>query len=81
MKDNLMLLDTHVHTSQVSPCGKVPAEEMIELYKEAGYGGVIITDHYYKGYFESLGNRPWEEKIQSFLSGYKAALREVMPLE
>lgn len=74
MKDNLMLLDTHVHTCQVSPCGKVPAKEMIELYKEAGYGGVIITDHYYKGYFESLGNRPWEEKIQSFLSGYKAAL-------
>ena len=49
MKDNLMLLDTHVHTCQVSPCGKVPAKEMIELYKEAGYGGVIITDHYYKG--------------------------------
>lgn len=74
MENELMLLDTHVHTSQVSPCGKVAALEMIELYKEAGYDAVVITDHYHEWYFESLGDLPWEEKVQSFLSGYKSAL-------
>ena len=34
--------DTHVHTCEVSPCGKVPAEEMVRLYREAGYQGIII---------------------------------------
>ena len=75
MKDNLMLLDTHVHTSQVSPCGKVPAEEMIELYKEAGYGGVIITDHYYKGTLNPWGIDPGRKRSNPFFPAIKPPWR------
>ena len=42
--------DIHTHTSEVSPCGKVEAEKVVELYKEAGYTGIVITDHYYEGF-------------------------------
>ena len=76
MDNGLVLFDTHVHTIEVSPCGKVPATQMVRYYKEAGYGGIIITDHYYDRYFETLGELPWEQKIESFLSGYKLALKE-----
>lgn len=76
MKQQLYLIDTHVHTSEVSRCGRVPAVEMVRYYKDAGYQGIIITDHYYDGYFESLGDQPWEAKVEEFLSGYKAALEE-----
>jgi len=65
--------DTHVHTSEVSQCGKVNAATVVELYKEAGYYGIVITDHYKKEYFDSLGNIPWEEKIDMYLSGYNIA--------
>lgn len=73
---NTYLYDTHVHTSEVSPCAFVPAAEMVRLYKAAGYHGIIITDHYYDGYFESLGSLPWEEKLNHYLSGYRCASKE-----
>lgn len=38
--------DLHVHTSSVSPCAHVAAEEVVKLYQQAGYQGVVITDHF-----------------------------------
>jgi hypothetical protein len=64
--------DTHVHTCEVSPCGKVPAEEMVRLYREAGYQGVIITDHYYDGFIESF-DCSWNEVADNYLAGYRKA--------
>jgi len=68
--------DTHVHTSQVSPCGKVRGAEVVQLYKEAGYHGIIITDHYNRNFFESLGDMKWSKKIDAYLSGYREAYKE-----
>ena len=42
------LLDMHMHTKETSSCGEVPAAEVGRLYKEAGYQGIMITDHYHK---------------------------------
>ncbi len=66
-------LDTHVHTSEVSPCGNVTAIDTVNLYKESDYNGIIITDHYYKAYFDKMGDISWDEKINNFLAGYRAA--------
>lgn len=68
--------DTHVHTAETSPCGRVRAAKMIRLYKEAGYDGVVITDHYYSGFFNRLIFLSWKKKVDVYLSGYKAAVRE-----
>jgi len=65
--------DTHVHTSEVSYCGKVPAEEAVRLYKDAGYDGIVITDHFFDLYFEALGDISWNEKIDCYLEGYRTA--------
>lgn len=66
--------DTHVHTSEVSRCGKVPAEETVKMYKNAGYDGIVITDHYYDSYFDELGDLSWDKKVDRYLEGYKTAL-------
>ncbi|MGI6183486.1 MAG: PHP domain-containing protein [Candidatus Fimadaptatus sp.] len=42
---NMIKLDTHVHTSEVSACGRLTAEQMVSLYREAGYAAIVITDH------------------------------------
>lgn len=68
--------DTHVHTSEVSPCGKVPAAEAVRLYKDAGYEGIVITDHYFDLYFEMMGYISWDKKTDYYLEGYKSALEE-----
>lgn len=65
--------DTHVHTSEVSSCGCVPAKEVVQIYKDAGYQGIIITDHYYDNYFASLDDLDWDKKIDCYLKGYHIA--------
>jgi predicted metal-dependent phosphoesterase TrpH len=72
---NSYKLDTHVHTSETSPCGNISSTDLVKLYKEAGYYGVVITDHYFSEYFEALGNISWDNKIDIFLEGYKNALQ------
>jgi predicted metal-dependent phosphoesterase TrpH len=69
-------IDTHVHTSETSFCGNVRGIELVRLYKNSGYYGVIITDHYCKEFFESLGKKNWEEKVDRFLTGYRNAFNE-----
>lgn len=66
-------VDLHIHTATTSPCGEVEPEEIIALYTEAGYDGLVITDHFYKDYFENLGDIPWSRKIDCFLAGYRSA--------
>lgn len=73
---NTYKFDTHIHTQETSSCGKVKAIEAVYLYKEAGYNGIVITDHYFREYFDSLGNLCWEEKADIFLKGYRTAFYE-----
>jgi predicted metal-dependent phosphoesterase TrpH len=73
---SLCKFDTHVHTSETSPCGIVDGKALVSLYKEAGYDGIVITDHYFNGFFESIDEKNWEEKVDMYLRGYMAARTE-----
>lgn len=73
---NTYKYDTHVHTSETSPCGRIPASQMVHIYKEAGYRGVVVTDHYFGWYFDSLGDLKWEDKVEHYLEGYHIAVTE-----
>jgi predicted metal-dependent phosphoesterase TrpH len=66
-------IDLHVHTSNVSSCGRLEASELAGLYRSHGYDGIVITDHYYDGFFEPLTRLSWNEKIDRFLEGYRIA--------
>jgi predicted metal-dependent phosphoesterase TrpH len=68
--------DTHVHTSESSFCGKVAGAEVARLYKEAGYQGVVITDHFHSFFFNEFPELSWHDKVSLYLSGYRAALEE-----
>lgn len=76
-----LLFDLHVHTSAVSQCGQVPPEETAALYAAAGYTGIVITEHFHKTYFDSLGSIPWEQKIDRYLEGYRRAQRAARGLK
>lgn len=64
--------ETHLHVSEVSPCSRISAAEMAKAYDEAGYKTLIISDHFQKGYIDRLGDIPWDDKVDHFLSGYEA---------
>ncbi len=71
-----MKMDFHVHTDEVSPCGKVPAREMVRLYKAAGYDAIVITDHLYTGLKTVAECKTPAEKAQLWLTGYQTAKDE-----
>ncbi len=39
-------VETHAHTKGGSPCAKVPAYDVVKAYAKAGYGALIITNHF-----------------------------------
>lgn len=70
--------EPHLHTFPVSNCSQLRADELIRLYKEAGYDTVIISDHFARFHYEKMEERlgrklSWEEYVDLFRTGYEAA--------
>ncbi|MBQ8003571.1 MAG: PHP domain-containing protein [Oscillospiraceae bacterium] len=65
--------ETHLHTSEASPCSHVDAAEMVRLYHEAGYKTVIITDHLKQKYLDAFEESSWEKAVERFFLGYRNA--------
>ncbi|MDR1949955.1 MAG: PHP domain-containing protein [Spirochaetaceae bacterium] len=65
------LYETHLHTVQSSLCGESPGQEYIEVYKAAGYAGIIVTDHFYNGNTRADRNLNWDEWVEAFCRGYE----------
>lgn len=63
--------ETHLHTWPVSRCAQVGVEESLKLYKELGYDGVFITNHFLDGNINIDGELPYAEKIAFYFSDYE----------
>ena len=48
METQRYLYETHMHTSEASACAGSTGAQMARAYKEAGYTGIIVTDHFFK---------------------------------
>lgn len=67
------LYETHMHTSQASACARATGAQMAQAAKEAGYTGVIITDHNWYGNSCIDRSLPWREWVEQFCIGYEDA--------
>jgi len=67
------LWETHMHTSETSRCARSPAAKMVAAYKDAGYHGIVVTDHFLNGYSCMEKDWPWQKRIDGLLKGYLAA--------
>jgi hypothetical protein len=65
------LYETHLHTSRSSACGVSGGREYIRRYKDLGYTGIIVTDHFYRGNTTVPRNLPWKEWVRRFCRGYE----------
>ncbi len=61
-------IETHLHTLYASGCSKLREKEIVEGYLQAGYSGVVVTDHYNRRteWYPRHAANPLEE----FLEGY-----------
>lgn len=67
------LYETHMHTFQGSACARATGGEMAQCYKDAGYTGIIITDHNWYGNTRVDRKLPWTEWVEKFFEGYREA--------
>lgn len=72
--------ELHVHTSECDKCAKSGGAELVKLYADKGYNGMVITDHYFSTFFDwfkdELAFNNHKQIISRWLKGYYAAKNE-----
>ena len=71
-----MLFDMHVHSAEVSPCSTISAVDIVREYKNKGYDGIVLTDHFLKYYMEVSFKASFEEYCRLHHEGYLKAKEE-----
>lgn len=68
--------ETHAHTSEVSKCAGITAAKLVQFYKECGYSGICITDHFLNGNTTVPKELSWTDRVELFCKGYENAYKE-----
>ena len=73
--------ELHAHTSECDRDAHLSARELVHLYKEAGYDGMVITDHYIERFYtlwfpEEVQGLSHEQQVYRWLKGYRTAKEE-----
>ncbi|HHT35837.1 MAG TPA: PHP domain-containing protein [Firmicutes bacterium] len=68
--------ETHAHTAEVSRCGQISAVKLVRTYKDLGYSGLCITDHFLNGNTTVPHDLAWDEQIKLFSRSYYKAYEE-----
>lgn len=68
--------DTHIHTAEGSSCATASGSEQARRYKELGYDGIIITDHFFNGSCAIHNYYDWYDRVRQFCQGYENARAE-----
>lgn len=66
--------ETHMHTFPVSKCAVASVEDTVKYYKEIGYDGIFITNHFLDANINIDKEKPYEEKINFYFSDYEKAV-------
>ena len=67
------LYETHLHTYPVSKCASADVGEAVSFYRELGYAGIFITNHFLDGNINVDQSLSYEEKINFYFSDYERA--------
>ena len=72
--------ELHAHTSECDRAAHLSARELVHMYKDAGYDGIVITDHYFQlfsqWFEEELRGLSHTQRMDRWLKGYYTARDE-----
>ena len=74
MSKEIYKYETHMHTWPVSKCAVAGVYETLAFYKELGYAGVFLTNHFLDGNINIDRSLPYEERVRFYFSDYEKAL-------
>ena len=66
------MCEMHLHSSEISICGKKTREEMLNIAKKNGYDGVFFTDHFWRGNCK-IKNLSWQECAEKYKEEHEKA--------
>ncbi len=70
------IYETHLHTSEASACASSGGADYVKIYRDAGYAGVIVTDHFFNGNTTVPQDLDWETRVNLYCKGYENAKTE-----
>ncbi len=73
--------EMHLHTKEGSECSSSSARELARVYYNAGYAGIVITNHFVQGSTCVPRDLPWQEKIKRYYAAYLEAKEECQELD
>ena len=65
--------ELHCHTKEVSVCAAIPVAELVKAYKDAGYSGIVLTDHYSPMTFTITELFNKKKAMDHYLKAYREA--------
>ena len=73
--------ELHAHTSECDRDAHLSAKELVHLYKDAGYDGMVVTDHYIERFYtlwfpEEVYGLNHEQQVTRWLKGFRTAREE-----
>ncbi len=86
IKDYKYKIETHAHTSPMSPCARLKPEDVIRKYAEIGFSAIAITNHFSNGVFagdskETVKKRFLSDFFASCEAGKKHGLKVILGME
>ncbi len=66
----MIKLETHCHSLGGSNCAKTRAEDIVKRYKAAGYGGIVLTNHYCQVCYDAYPADTHKQKLDFWFSLY-----------
>jgi len=67
--------ETHLHSAPVSKCGSYSVRDNMEFYKEIGYDGIFLTNHFLDANIGGDRSLPYEEQIKFFFTDIEEGMR------
>jgi len=72
--------EMHVHTAECDKYAHVRGADIVRMYRDAGYDGMVVTDHYFDMFLtwfaEELSGKTHRQIIDRWLRGYYSAREE-----
>ena len=70
-------VELHAHCSPASPCGDLPAAEVVRIFHDCGYHGMALTNHFFPRLSQQiLGEMDKEKYLALYFENYRAACEE-----
>lgn len=77
----MYLYELHMHTMEGSKCAHSSIHDMIRRYKDVGFTGAVVTNHFTGGNTSVDIDLPWDQLVEKFCACYYEGLKTAKELD